>query len=140
VVFRQSKTNARMVLPMTEGLRDMIRRAQAAGTVQHTRWRVVNENTGRPFDERQDYSNSTFNHTVQRIARRAGVTGFKPGMRRHLGVIEMARAGLSIPQIASRTGHSPATAADIIARYMPDQERIALEATLQLEEYRRGER
>jgi integrase len=140
VVFRQSKTNARMVLPMTEGLREMIRRAQAAGAVQHTRWRVVNEHTGRPFDERQDYSNSTFNHTVQRIARRAGVTGFKPGMRRHLGVIEMARAGLSIPQIASRTGHSPATAADIIARYMPDQERIALEATLQLEEYRRGER
>lgn len=137
--FQQSKTGKRMVMPMPDGLQAMVRRAQEAGAVQHTKWRVVNENTGKRYDARADYSNSVFNHTVARIAKRAGVEGFKPGMRRHLGVLERIRAGFTLLQVAYHTGHSPRTIMDIINHYMPPEEQGSREAQLQLEEWRKGQ-
>lgn len=47
---------------------------------------------------------------------------------RHSAVVQMARAGSDVPEVASITGHSPATAAAILARYLPRDSILAAKA------------
>jgi integrase len=47
---------------------------------------------------------------------------------RHSCVVQLARAGCEIPEIASITGHSPASAAEILRTYLPRDSTVAANA------------
>ena len=47
---------------------------------------------------------------------------------RHSCVVQMARKGSDVPEIASVTGHSPFTASAILAKYLPRDSQLAAKA------------
>ena len=69
-------------------------------------------------------------------ARRRRATGFDTVFVRHHVIrslrhscfVQLARAGCTIPQIALITGHSPFSAEQILAKYMPRDNEVAWDA------------
>lgn len=58
---------------------------------------------------------------------------------RHSAVCEMARAGLTLPQIAAVTGHLNVTVNSIIERYVVDRDSLGAQAMKALHRNRGGQ-
>lgn len=130
--FQQSKTGARVVLPvdlvphLVERLEAEYARQPAIGLAD--RAILIDEATGQP------YNAHTFDHVFAEIRAAAAETmkdvavPFDPDKRepftalwfsrlRHTAVVRLAEAGCSTLQIATVTGHSPATVDMIMKHY-----------------------
>jgi hypothetical protein len=100
---------------------------------------LVNETTGLPYVE------DTFSHDFREIADSC------PGLRwtdgtpllfmdlRRTAVINLARAGCTVPEICAITGHSKKTVHDILETYLPTDQQVADNAITKLEAHRARE-
>jgi hypothetical protein len=124
--FRQSKTGEYLRIPATERLRA---RLAASGRTAGT---LVRSQSGKPFQPRN------FTRSFDIVRNAANLRHLKLLHLRHTAVVNLARAGCTLPQIASITGHSLHTCAAIIKRYLPRDSAVAAEAIRKLEEYRKS--
>ncbi|MDX9860348.1 MAG: tyrosine-type recombinase/integrase, partial [Rhodospirillales bacterium] len=92
---------------------------------------IVYEKTGRP------YTPDHFSHVFREVADAAGLIGLWYHDLRRTAVVHLARAGCSISEISSVTGHSPEHCHRILKRYMPRDAQTARNAIAKVKEYRR---
>lgn len=93
---------------------------------------IINENTGRPYTE------DTFSHDFREIADTCeGLThGTVPLLfmdLRRTAVVNLARAGCTVPEIAAITGHSKRTIHELLETYLPTDAAVAENAIAKLE-------
>jgi integrase len=117
--FRQSKTNSYVTIPISPGLASLLKDIE----VKDSLYLFVDPRTGQPF-KANDLS------TTFRKIRGACLTKRKLTFRglRHTCVVQLARAGCEIPEIASITGHSIQSVHMILQRYLPRDNVLAWSA------------
>ncbi len=113
--FWQSKTGAWVTIPVSLALRSLLGEAQDPASP----YLFTDAATGKPWAEQR------LGHVFADIR---GEGRHVLRALRHSAVVQMARRGSDIPEIASVTGHSPATAAAILARYLPRDNLLAAKA------------
>ncbi|MDF1625613.1 MAG: hypothetical protein P1U84_04950 [Parvibaculaceae bacterium] len=135
--FTVHKTSVRVRIPVSTEFRKAIVRAERTGLVGLGEM-CLNPKNGKPyFDPVREDVTRAFSKQFNEARAHAGLPkSLEARHLRHTAIIEMARAGLSIHQIRSRTAHSLNTIVTVIEHYLPVDEQIALEATLQLEDWR----
>jgi hypothetical protein len=134
--FDISKTVTDARIPSSAEFRQCLRLAFADGIIPFGHM-AVNEDTGLPYISKTGRVSRAFNKHVRQILEPLGLGHKKVSHLRHTAIIEMARAGLSVHQIRSRTRHSIKTVVDILEHYLPPDEALSLEATLQLADWRK---
>lgn len=133
--LKQSKRGARVACETTPELRALLARAREAAVV-HPRFVALFEHTGQPYDMDPARPNDQFTGAFERVRKAAGLPHLKAMHLRHTGVVEMARAGCTVPEIASRTGHATGTVDEMLKRYMPPDETVARNAGAKLSAWR----
>jgi hypothetical protein len=63
--------------------------------------------------------------TVRKTATANGARDLKLKWLRHSCVVQLARAGCTVPEIASITGHSISSVEQILQKYLPRDSRVA---------------
>lgn len=113
--FWQSKTRSYVTVPISRGLRDML----AAIEQPDSLYLFTDATTGKPWAE------DRLGHVFASIRTRSDLV-----LRalRHSCVVQLARAGCTVPEIAAITGHSPHSVEQIIRRYLPRDNRVAWNA------------
>jgi hypothetical protein len=113
--FHQSKTGAYVTVPISTALTEVI----AAVKREDSPYVFHDSRTGRPFRDANRLSHA--------FAASRPPTGGRLKLRalRHTCVVEMARAGCDIPEIASITGHSLVSAHVILQTYLPRDSELA---------------
>lgn len=116
--FWQSKTSAYVTIQASSKLQALLEGVRDADSP----YLFTDKATGKPWAE-------------QRLGHVFADLRLKPGGRklvlralRHSCVVQMARHGSDVPEIASITGHSPFTAAAILAKYLPRDNLLAAKA------------
>ena len=139
-VFRQAKTGANVEVPDAPQLAARLavareRRAAAAVKVAHV---VVNSRTGQAYDEHA-YRKAWSSVRASAIAGLAGtlepcpsLIGFRDQDLRDTAVTWLARAGCTIPQIRSITGHTEVSVYQILKHYLAVDAAMAGEAISRL--------
>lgn len=109
VTLVQGKTGATVSLPVFSALDQAL-----AATERKSAWILVNERTGRPWQQ------ITFQREVAATIKRAGLadTGLHFQDFRRTSVVALAEAGATVPQIAAVTGHDIDECARIISTYL----------------------
>ena len=134
--FWQSKTQGYVTIPVSDRLRGVL----AACAVSGSPYLFHDGATGRPFPDV-----SRLSHVFEDI-RDAVVAG--GGRRlvlralRHSCVVQLARCGCTVPEIASITGHSLKTIEEILKHYLglhPDLARSAIGKLVSWFEDQKGE-
>lgn len=117
--FWQSKTESYVTIPVSERLQHMLRAVHQVDSL----YLFVDPANGRPYAEQR------LGHVFDAIRKMAKV-GRKLQLRalRHSCVVQLARAGCTVPEIASITGHSPYSVEQILARYLPRDNQVAWNA------------
>lgn len=112
--FWQSKTESYVTIEASEKLQALIEEVRDPDSL------YLFTDRGGPWDEQR------LGHVFADIRDE----GSKLTLRalRHSCVVQMARAGSDVPEIASITGHSPAGAAAILSRYLPRDNLLAAKA------------
>lgn len=106
----ESQTKKRRAsVPISEGLRPLLERWHAARTSEH----VV--------------GGKRINIAVERLGRRAGVSGLTPHVFRHTAATHMARKGVSLWVIAKVLGNTVEQVEKVYAKYQPDMARAGVE-------------
>lgn len=121
--FFQEKTGAEVVFPATQRLRERIDGQKATLLVPHPK-------TGR-------WHQRVFQARYTKIMEDAKLDVLLIRWLRHSACVSLARAGCTIPQIASITGHSVASVHVIMRHYLPRDSVVATEAIAKLEEFRK---
>lgn len=123
--FYQSKTKSYVTIKVSEHCQKLIEDCRREGSL----YLFTDAATGKPWDEQR------LGHVfgAMRDIKVDGETGRHLVLRalRHSCVVQLARAGCTVPQIASVTGHAPATAASILAKYLPQDSELAAQAQAQ---------
>jgi site-specific recombinase XerD len=116
--FWQSKTDSWVTVRVSQRTQDLIEAARDPDSL----YLFTDKATGKPWDE------ARLGHVFADI--RAEAKGRHVVLRalRHSCVVQLARAGSDIPEIASVTGHAPASAAQILAKYLPRDNALAAKA------------
>lgn len=116
--FYQSKTDSYVTIPVSDRLRLMLRQVRKADSL----YLFVDEATGRPYSEQR------LGHLF--IALRALTEGRRLTIRalRHSCVVQLARAGCTVPEIAAITGHKISTVEQILSTYLPRDNQVAWNA------------
>lgn len=120
--FRQSKTLAYVTIPVS----DRLRASLAASAVDGSPYLFHDGATGRPFPDV-----GRLGHVFEAVRDKVLADG---GRRlvlralRHSCVVQLARCGCTVPEIASITGHSIATVESILSIYLPRDSVVALNA------------
>lgn len=118
--FEQSKTGNAVTIPVSSQLRDSLN-----GEGDGELFLFRNDVTGLAFTEH------ALSHAFGKVRRDVVKAGGRPLLLRwlrHSCVVQLARAGCTVPQIAAVTGHSPSGAANILSTYLPRDGAVALEA------------
>lgn len=123
--FWQSKTGAYVTVPAPDRLRQRIA-ARPRGQIPL----VANEVTGVGYNLR------TLNKWLRKATRDLGLDDLRFMHLRHTAVVEMARAGCEVPEIASITGHSLRGVTKILEHYLPRDSEVARNAIAKLDAYR----
>lgn len=117
--FWQEKTQSYVTIHVSDALRGLLDSIQDPDSL----YLFVDRRTGRPFAEQR------LGHVWQAIRDAAG---FDPRLQirtlRHSCVIQLARAGCTVPEIASITGHSPYSVEQILSKYLPRDSEVAWNA------------
>ena len=119
--FWQSKTNSYVTIPVSERARWMITTARVDGSL----YLFTDATTGKP------YSESRLAHLFEQIRDRVrGADERTLVLRalRHSCVVQLARSGCTVPEIASITGHSIGSVESILSRYLPRDNEVAWNA------------
>lgn len=116
--FYQSKTDSYVTIPVSEYCAGLI----SAARVPDALYLFINPDTGAPYEE------SRLGHLFQRIRRLAGGRNLTLRALRHSCVVQLARFECTIPEIASITGHSPASVEQILRLYLPRDNLVAWNA------------
>jgi len=121
--FRQQKTNAYVTLPVSDNLRDLLN-ASGDGALFLFR----DEVTGKA------YTSDRLSHVFSEVRDQAERDGARKGLLmrwlRHSCVVQLARAGCEIPEIAAITGHSLRSATNILEKYLPRDSQVARNAQI----------
>lgn len=117
--FWQQKTDSWVTIEISAGLRGLLEAVHDPDSL----YLFVDRKTGKPFAEQR------LGHVWAAIRLEAG---FDPGLQirtlRHSCVVQLARAECTVPEIASITGHSPFSAEQILAKYLPRDSEVARNA------------
>ena len=121
--FWQSKTESYVTIPVSDYCATLIRLARLEGSL----YLFTDAATGKPFTE------SSLSHRFAEV--RAAIRPTNDNKRpllfralRHSCVVQLARAGCSIAEIASITGHSLGSVQSILSRYLPRDNKVAWNA------------
>jgi len=114
--FHQSKTSSYVTIPVSQQLQTLLEAVRLPGSL----YLFTDAATGKPWDEQR------LGHVFASI--RGEGSSLQLRQLRHSCVVQLARSGSSVPEIASITGHSPATATAILARYLPRDSVMARKA------------
>lgn len=117
-LFRQNKTKELMGFPATEKLKTRL-----DGDVGL----IV------PGPEGKKYTRRDFINRFTRVREKAGLKHCKFQTLRHTAIVRLARAGCTHSQIAAISGHTEASAASILQRYLPRDSEVAEAAISKLE-------
>jgi hypothetical protein len=145
--FTTSKTAAKLTIPATSRLR---KRLESDG-VPLLRHLVVTD------IRKKKYKADNFRHVFAEVRATAGaimcvqavaevffgapkafvdVSNLLYRQLRHTAIVNLARAGCTVPEIASITGHSIKTVTQILEHYLPRDSVVASHAISKLENYR----
>lgn len=120
--FEQSKTDAPVDIEVSERLAAMIEACRVEGSL----YLFVNEATGRPWLEKELSQAFAYIRTT-RILKNGGPYRLLRQLR-HSCVVQLARAGCTIPEIAAITGHSLSSVEKILGHYLPRDSKVARNA------------
>jgi integrase len=124
---RQSKTAARVSVPVGAPLRDLLARLPRTGPL------ILQSSDGRPW------SADGFRSSFRRACERAGIEDLHFHDLRGTAVTRMALAGCTVPQIAAVTGHSLDDVGAILdAHYLGERAGLAEQAIVKLDAYARA--
>jgi integrase len=140
MLIRPQKTRRRIkkaiLVPLLPELVKMLDQNPQSATIY-----VISEETGQP------YKPDNFRHVFAEIRAAAGIDeiarehGIEGGLLfmdlRRTAVVHLARAGCSVPEIASITGHSVSRTVSILEVYLPRDSEMAAAAIAKLEAWRR---
>lgn len=118
--FWQSKTNSWLTIPVSGRLRGIL----AACEVEGSMYLFHDGGTGRPFRD-VDRLSHVFEEIRERVQGRRHLV-FRA--LRHSCVVQLARAGCTVPEIASITGHSISSVEKILSVYLPRDNKVAWNA------------
>lgn len=112
--FWQSKTKTYVTIPVSQDLQHLIE----AVAYPDSLYLFTDKATGKPWNEQR------LGHVFQAIRQR----DLQLRALRHSCVVQLARAGCTVPEIASITGHAPFSAEQILAKYLPRDNEVAANA------------
>ena len=119
--FRQQKTRSYVTVPVSCELQSLLNDAGDEGA-----FLFRDESTGKPYAE------DRLTHVFADVRAAAEARGARPGLvlrwSRHSCVVQLARAGCEIPEIAAITGHSLRSATNILQTYLPRDSQVARNA------------
>lgn len=129
--FAQSKTAENVTIPVSDRLRGVLAHIKRDGSP----YLFHDAATGRPYRD-VDRLSHVFADVRDRFImgpndaapRIAGGRRLVLRALRHSCVVQLARFSCEIPEIASITGHSPASAAEILRTYLPRDSTVAMNA------------
>lgn len=129
--FAQGKTEQKVAIPVSDRLRGILGAILTDGKL----YLFHDARTGRPFArlignrlEPDDNAASKLFAEVRKIAVKAGARPLQLKWLRHSCVVQQARAGCTVPEIASITGHSIASVETILQKYLPRDSQVARNA------------
>lgn len=129
--FDQSKTDEPVTIPVSDRLRAMLLWFKEQGQLHL----FHDGKTGRPWArlignrlEADDTAAAKVFSRVRKIAEAWGARRLLLKWLRHSCVVELARAGCTVPEIAAITGHTPASVYAIIKKYLPRDSTVARNA------------
>lgn len=120
--FWQNKTNSYVTIPATDRLK-----VRLAGRDQAQLVLVVSETNHKRYTSRE------FKKAFRKIAIAAGLKNLWFMHLRHTAVVNYARAGCTVPEIASITGHTVGSVNNILKHYLPRDSELAKGAVAKLE-------
>lgn len=120
--FSQSKTDSPVSIPISEQLGSLLRAGRQDGTL----YLFVNEVTGRPWRE-AELSQAFAYVRDQHVITKGGPHRVLRVLR-HSCVVQMARAGCEVPEIAAVTGHSLSSVTTILGHYLSRDDQVARNA------------
>lgn len=123
--LRQSKTGARVAIPASDELREMLDGMARVGPL------ILTTRGGRPW------TSDGFRASWQTACKAVGVAGVTFHDIRGTAITRLAEAGCTEAEIASITGHSIGTVANVVGRYLARSEQLAGAAVAKLEASRR---
>lgn len=118
--FYQSKTRSYVTVPVSDRLQAVL----AASEVDGSPYLFHDGATGRPFRDVDRLS-----HVFEEVRGRAKVNRHLVlRALRHSCVVQLARAGCTVPEVAAITGHSIQTVEKILSIYLPRDNEVAWNA------------
>jgi len=121
--FRQSKTDEPVTIHISDTLRDLLQ----VSVDKDQMFLFRNERTGKAYTENR--LSQTF-RWVRTAAVKAGARPLVLRQLRHSCVVQLARVGCTIPEIASITGHSLGSVTTILSTYLPRDSTVARNAQM----------
>lgn len=114
--FWQEKTQAYVTIEISDELRALLECVRQADSL----YLFVDRATGKPFAEQR------LGHVWADIRKGYGLAErLQVRTLRHSCVVQLARAGCTVPEISAVTGHSPASAHQILTKYLPRDNIVA---------------
>jgi integrase len=125
IKLRQGKTGAYVLIPVTDALKAALDAAPRCSPI------MLTNSAGAPW------SASGFQGAWGKATARAGIRGLTFGDLRGTAVVRLARAGCTVVEIYSITGHKPSDVQEILtAHYLPRDREVAGNAIAKLNRYR----
>lgn len=121
--FDQSKTDEPVIIEISQTLRELLQ----ALVDDEQLFLFRNERTGKAYTENR--LSKTFGW-VRKAAVKAGGRRLVLRQLRHSCVVQLARAGCTVPEIASITGHSLGSVNSILSTYLPRDSSVARNAQI----------
>ena len=122
--IRQSKKGARVIVPCTAALRELLDALPRKQAV------ILTSPSGQPW--KADH----FRHVWRQYSNEAGLDDLNFHDLRGTAVTMLSEAGCTVPEIASITGHSMRNVTDILSKYLAMTRTLAENAIAKLEAYR----
>lgn len=122
--FHQSKTNEYVTIPVSPALRAVLAEVQIEGSP----YLFHDGATCRPFPD-VDRLSHVFEDIRDRVVR-AGGRALVLRALRHSCVVQLARAGCELPEIAAITGHTLETVGKMMSIYLPRDSKVARNAQI----------
>jgi hypothetical protein len=120
--FRQSKTKATVAIPVSDRLRGVLEACKVDGSP----YLFLDGATKRPFRD-VDRLGHVFEEVRAPVVANGGRHLLLRALR-HSCVVQLARAGCAVPEIASITGHSIDTVGKMLGTYLPRDSAVARNA------------
>lgn len=128
IMVRQSKTGTHLAIPVTAELRAIL---DAEKTRRSAALTICTTSRGQPW------SLDGYKTSFAKAKAAAGIKGRTFHDTRGTAVLRLARAGCSIPEIYSITGHDPKSAEAILAKhYLSRDSALAISAVEKLEKHK----